>query len=132
LAKPLSQPRFEVVGISSDVAWGKASDELVKLVYDPEVIGLVATDRASAHLAEQIAVKVRIPVIAISSDKTLTSINIPWIFRLEQGTAVQDGIRCLMDAAVRGGAGRDAIRTFLASGERVAGRFSFRSTGELR
>ena len=38
-------------------AWGKASDELVKLVYDPDVIGIVATDRASAHLAEQIAVK---------------------------------------------------------------------------
>jgi len=28
-------PGYEVVGISSEAAWGKASNELVKLVYDP-------------------------------------------------------------------------------------------------
>jgi branched-chain amino acid transport system substrate-binding protein len=132
LAESLGRSGYNVVGIASDVPWGKASDELVKLVYDPEVIGVVAFDRASAHLAEQIAVKVRIPVIAISSDKTLTSINIPWIFRLEPGTAVEDAIRCFTDAAERAGARRDSIRALLASGKKIAGRFSFNSTGELR
>jgi branched-chain amino acid transport system substrate-binding protein len=132
LAAGLRRPGYEVVGISSEAAWGKASDELVKLVYDAGVIGVVATDRASAHLAEQIAVKVRIPVIAISGDRTLTSINIPWIFRLESGTSPEVAIRCFTDAAARAGANRDAIRAFLASGQTVAGLYSFNSTGELR
>jgi ABC-type branched-subunit amino acid transport system substrate-binding protein len=58
LAPTVRAAGFRVVGVSSDVPWGKASDELVKLVYDPGVIGVIATDRASAHLAEQIAVKI--------------------------------------------------------------------------
>ena len=57
------------------------------MVYDPDVIGVVATDRASAHLAEQIAVKAMFPVVAISSDRTLTSTNVPWIFRLDRRDA---------------------------------------------
>ena len=132
LAGSLSRAGYEVVGISSEAAWGKASNDLVKLVYDPDVIGLVATDRASAHLAEQIAVKVLVPVVAISGDRTLTSANVPWIFRLNAGTAPADAVRCLSEAASRAGGSRDSIRAYLASGKTVAERFSFASTGELR
>jgi ABC-type branched-subunit amino acid transport system substrate-binding protein len=132
LAGNLSRAGYEVVGISSEAAWGKATNELVKLVYDPDAIGVVATDRASAHLAEQIAVKALIPVLAISSDRTLTSANVPWIFRLEAGTAPADAVRCLSEAALRAGGNRDSIRAYLASGKTVAERFSFSSTGELR
>jgi ABC-type branched-subunit amino acid transport system substrate-binding protein len=132
LAARLSAAGFSVVGVSSEQAWGKASDELVKLVYDASVLGLVATDRASAHLAEQIAVKTFIPVIGISSDRTLTSTNVPWIFRLDAGTTLADAVRCLTDAANRAGPNRGAIRDYLAQGNLVAGRFAFRSTGELQ
>jgi len=132
LAARLTAAGFSVVGVSSEQAWGKASDDLVKMVYDPSVLGLVATDRASAHLAEQIAVKTFIPVIGISSDRTLTSTNIPWIFRLDAGTTPADAVRCLTDAADRAGANRGAIRDYLAQGNLVAGRFAFRSTGELQ
>jgi branched-chain amino acid transport system substrate-binding protein len=132
LAASLSSAGYEVVGVSSEAAWGKASNELVKLMYDPDVVGIVATDRNSAHLAEQIAVKVLIPVVAISSDRTLTSTNIPWIFRLDAGTPPADAVRCLSDAASRAGGNRDLIRTYLASGNMVAERYSFASTGELR
>lgn len=132
LAAGLNVAGYEVVGISSEALWGKASSEFVKLVYEPGVIGVVATDRASAHLAEQIAVKVSIPVIAISGDRALTSTNVPWIFRLEAGTAVEDAVRCLSEAADAAGATRGSIRGFLASGKMVAERFSFGSTGELR
>ncbi len=41
------------------------------------------------HLAEQIAVKSFIPVVAISSDRALTTTNIPWIFRLPEGTPIE-------------------------------------------
>ena len=64
------------VGIS-EVAWGKASNELVNAVYQDHVLALIALDRASSHLAEQIAVKSFVPVIAISSDHALTTTNIP-------------------------------------------------------
>ena len=132
LAGSLSRTGYEVVGISSEASWGKASNALVKLVYDPDSIGVVATDRASAHLAEQIAVKALIPVVAISSDRALTSANIPWIFRLDIGAAPADAVRCLREAAERAGGNREAIRAYLASGKTVAERFSFSSTGELR
>jgi ABC-type branched-subunit amino acid transport system substrate-binding protein len=131
-AASLSRPGYEVVGISSEAAWGKASNELVKLVYDPDAIGIVATDRASAHLAEQIAVKALIPVVAISADRALTSANVPWIFRLDASTAPADAVECLSEAAARAGGNRDSIRAYLASGKTVAQRFSFASTGELR
>jgi hypothetical protein len=62
----------------------------------------------------------------------LTSTNVPWIFRLEAGTAPADAVRCLADAANRAGANRGAIRDYLASGKLVAGQFAFRSTGELQ
>jgi ABC-type branched-subunit amino acid transport system substrate-binding protein len=132
LAGRLSSDGYRVVGVSSEQAWGKASDELVKLVYDSHVLGLVATDRASAHLAEQIAVKTFFPVIGISADRTLTSTNVPWIFRLDAGTSPADAVRCLIDAANRAGANRGAIREYLAKGNLVAGRYAFRSTGELQ
>ncbi len=132
LAASLSSAGYQVVGVSSEAAWGKASNELVKLMYDPDVIGVVATDRNSAHLAEQIAVKVLMPVVAISGDRTLTSANVPWIFRLDAGTSPADAVRCLSDAASRAGGNRDMIRAYLASGNMVAERYSFASTGELR
>ena len=132
LAPTLSGSGYEVVGIDSETAWGKASNDLVKLIYDPDVIGIVATSRDSAHLAEQLAVKARIPVVAISSDRTLTSTNIPWIFRLEPGTPPCDAILCLKNADARAAGSRDAIRAEFASGAMLAGRFSFTSTGELR
>jgi ABC-type branched-subunit amino acid transport system substrate-binding protein len=132
LAGSLSRTGYEVVGISSEAAWGKASNQLVNLVYDPDVIGVVATDRASAHLAEQIAVKALIPVVAISSDRALTSTNVPWIFRLESGTAMGDAVRCLSEAAEHAGGNRDSIRAYLASGKTVADRFSFTPAGEVR
>ena len=132
LAGTLSRPGYDVIGVSSEASWGKASDELVKLIYDPDVIGVVTTDRASAHLAEQLAVKAMIPVIAISGDRALTSANIPWIFRLDAGKQPADAVRCLTEAAARAGGNRDSIRAFLASGQMVAEQFSFSSSGEVR
>ena len=133
LAASLSSAGYQVVGVSSEAAWGKASNELVKLMYDPDVVGIVATDRNSAHLAEQIAVKVLIPVVAISSDRTLTSTNIPWIFRLDAGTPPADAVPVLaMPRAELAGTAIDTDRSLKALGNMVAERYSFASTGELR
>jgi len=59
---------LSLIPISSVASWGKASDDLVKAVYQERVLAVLALDRPSSHLAEQIAVKAFVPVIAISSD----------------------------------------------------------------
>jgi ABC-type branched-subunit amino acid transport system substrate-binding protein len=128
---PISGHPISLIGISSQLSWGKASDELVKAVYQDRVLALIALDRPSSHLAEQIAVKSFIPVVAISSDRMLTTTNIPWIFRLPEGTPFGQALRSLAEAINRAGPNRAKIRNLLASGKPVAGA-SFESTGELR
>jgi branched-chain amino acid transport system substrate-binding protein len=123
--------KWELVGISSDVPWGKATNELVHAVYDQKVIAVIALDRASSHLAEQIGVKAFVPVIAVSSDHALTSTNIPWIFRLPEGSSLEQTLQTLAAAEYRSGPNRSKIREVLASGTQLAG-VQFQSTGEPR
>jgi phosphoribosylcarboxyaminoimidazole (NCAIR) mutase len=104
---------------------------VVKAVYQDHALALIALDRTSSHLAEQIAVKSFIPVVAISSDRALTTTNIPWIFRLPEGTPIEQPLRSLAEAIHRAGPNREKIRNLLASGKPVGGA-SFESTGELR
>jgi branched-chain amino acid transport system substrate-binding protein len=122
---------ISLIAIPSQLSWGKASDELVKAVYQEHVLALVALDRASSHLAEQIAVKSFIPVIAISSDRALTSTNIPWIFRMPEGTSIDQALRSVAEAIRSAGPNREKIRNVLASGRQLDGA-SFDSVGELR
>ena len=122
---------FSLVAIPSESAWGKASNDLVNAVYQDHVLALIALDRASSHLAEQIAVKSFVPVLAISADRSLTSTNIPWIFRLAEGTSLEDVVNCLSVAIVQAGPNRSGIREVLASGTTLAG-IRFQSTGEVK
>jgi branched-chain amino acid transport system substrate-binding protein len=122
---------ISLVGISSDVQWGKASSALVQALYDQHAIGIIATNRNSSHLAEQLGVKNFVPVIAISSDRSLTSTNIPWIFRLPENSSPEQAIRCFSEAINQAGGNREKIRDVLASGNAIAG-LSFQSTGEPR
>jgi len=132
LAPTMRADGYQLVGIDSSVPWGKASTELVKQIYDPSVIGLVAVGREPAHLAEQLAVKTFLPVLAISSDRTLTSTNVPWIFRVGPEASTGEAVRCLAAAAVHAGPNRLRTRDFLASGELVAGQYAFAPNGELK
>jgi branched-chain amino acid transport system substrate-binding protein len=121
---------FSLIAIPSESSWGKASADLVKAVYQEHVLAVVALDRASSHLAEQIAVKSFVPVVAISSDRALTSTNIPWIFRLPQGTPLAQALQSLSAAIEQVGPNRASIRASLASGKPLGG-VRFESTGEL-
>ena len=122
---------LSLIAIPSQTPWGKASSDLVNAVYQRHAIALIALDRPSSHLAEQIAVKSFVPVIALSSDRALTTTNIPWIFRLPEGTAAEHALRALIEALDRGGHTRDKIREQLSSGKTLAG-LSFDTTGEPR
>ena len=126
-----SAKHIELIAIPSDTPWGKASADLVHAVYQERVIAMIALDRQSSHLAEQIAVKSFLPVVAISSDRALTSTNIPWIFRLPEGTPLPQALRALSAAIEQAGPNRAAIRDVLASGKSVSG-MSFKDTGEVK
>ena len=126
-----SGQRFTLIAVPSEGSWGKASTALVQAVEQDHTLGIIALDRNSSHLAEQIGVKTFVPVIAISSDRMLTSTNIPWIFRLPEGTALSRAVQVFAQAARVSGANRGKIREFLASGASVEG-VHFDSTGELQ
>jgi branched-chain amino acid transport system substrate-binding protein len=123
--------RPALIAIPSEGAWGKASSDLVNAVFQNHVLAVIALDRNSSHLAEQIAVKAFVPVVAISSDRSLTSTNIPWIFRLPERTPAQDALNLIDAAIAQAGSSRSSIREVLASGRSLAG-VQFESTGELK
>ncbi|MGB8325632.1 MAG: ABC transporter substrate-binding protein [Candidatus Acidiferrum sp.] len=63
--------------------WGQASSNIVELVEQQHVAILITAFKGEiAHQAEQVANKLGVPVITLSTDPTATQINIPWIFRL--------------------------------------------------
>ena len=121
--------RFQLIAVPSDVSWGKASTGLVSAIFDQNVLGVIALDRDSSHLAEQLAVKSFLPVLALSADRALTSTNIPWIFRLPQGATLEQAVRCFLSAEEQAGPNTGRIRDLLASGAEIAG-LRFASTGE--
>ncbi len=120
-----------LIALPTEGSWGQASTALVQAVYKDKVFGIIATDRKSSHLAEQIGVKGFVPVVALSSDKTLTSTNIPWIFRLPEDTPLAQAVQVFLDAEQTAGANREKIRDALASGRPLAG-VRFQSTGEAQ
>ena len=122
---------FSLIAIPTESSWGKASTALVQAVYQDQALGIIALDRDSSHLAEQIGVKAFVPVLCISSDKMLTSSNVPWVFRLPEGSPLSEAVNIFTQAAQVSGANRGKIRELLASGESVDGA-RFDSTGEMR
>jgi ABC-type branched-subunit amino acid transport system substrate-binding protein len=119
-------PKYTLVGIASEGAWGKSSTALVELMGQDRLIGLISTDRNSSHLAEQLAVKMFVPLIALSADRSLTALNIPWIFRMPPDASIEQAVRTLVDATEKIGANRGRVRQVLASGA------TFNARGEMR
>jgi branched-chain amino acid transport system substrate-binding protein len=120
---------WKLLPVDSKQNWGAASTQLVHAVMDDHALAIVALDRDAAHLAEQLALKTFVPVIAVSDDKALTSTNVPWIFRLPTGTKPEAVIRLLQAAVRQSGANPEHLRDVLGSGVSLGG-VAFRSTGE--
>jgi branched-chain amino acid transport system substrate-binding protein len=118
-----------LIPIPSETQWGKSSTILVDAIYKQNAIAIVAVDRNTSHLAEQIALKAFIPVLAISDDKKLTSTNVPWIFRMPGNSRLEDALRAISDAVAKVGSNPGKIRDLLASGSQVAG-LRFADDGE--
>jgi branched-chain amino acid transport system substrate-binding protein len=119
---------LSLVAVPSDVSWGKASTMLVDAMYKQHVLGIVALDRNASHLAEQLAVKLFVPVIGIADDRSLTSTNIAWIYRMPEGTAPERAVNAFAEAIKSAGTNRAKVRDVLADSEVAGMRFS--TTGE--
>jgi branched-chain amino acid transport system substrate-binding protein len=117
--------------VASDQNWGAASTQLVHALMDEHALAIVALDRNAAHLSEQLALKAFVPVVALSSDKALTSTNVPWIFRMPAATTPAAAVQLIQTAAEQSGANPEKLRDVLASGNTVAG-VAFLPTGEER
>ena len=89
---------FKIVQRWSGNPWGDGAKDLINLAYRDSVLAIIGSiDGTATHLAEQIATKARIPLLApVSSDPTLTYIRLPWIYRLPPEDELQ--IRELIDA----------------------------------
>ena len=132
LAAGAAQGReWTLLTVESGQNWGAASTALVHALMDEHALAIVALDRDASHLAEQLAVKAFVPVVALSNDKALTSTNIPWIFRLPAETTPAGAVRLLKAAEGHSGANAERLRDVLASGDAVAG-VAFLPTGEPR
>ena len=89
---PLLPSKGRLVLVTRDDAgqWGQASTQIVHLLFDDRAVAVItSTDGTSAHLAEQVANKIGVPVLTLASDTTTTEINLPWIFRLGPSDAAQ-------------------------------------------
>ena len=120
--------RYVLAPVDAGKPWGQASTELVDLLYRGNAIGILAVGREASHLAEQLAAKIFIPVIALSADTSLTAVNLPWIFRLPAGTAPEEAIRTIAAAAEKAGRNRGRLREELAASGRFDGRGEPQST----
>jgi len=122
---------LKLLPVESDQNWGTATTALVKALMDDHALAILALDRDSSHLAEQLALKSFVPVVALAADKTLTSTNIPWIFRLQPDTTPATAMRMLVAAECRSGSNSERLRNVLASDEGISG-VAFTPTGEPR
>jgi ABC-type branched-subunit amino acid transport system substrate-binding protein len=125
-----SDKQWIALPVDSEQNWGAASTQLVRALMDEHAVALVALDRNASHLAEQLALKAFVPVLALSDDRTLTSVNVPWIFRLPQGTKAESALQILRDAVKRVGTDPEKVRDLLASGGIISGTV-FLTTGEI-
>jgi branched-chain amino acid transport system substrate-binding protein len=129
LASSLQGRAWRLLPVESDQNWGAASTQLVHALMDEHALAILALDRNASHLAEQLALKAFVPVVALSADKSLTATNVPWIFRLPQETTPVAALRLLQTAEARSGANAERLRDVLASGHEIAGA-AFLPTGE--
>jgi len=73
---------FRLIPCWSDNPWSGGAGLLARTIYEHRVWAIIGgIDGPSTHLAEQVAVKARVPIISpAATDKTANLANVPWIF----------------------------------------------------
>jgi branched-chain amino acid transport system substrate-binding protein len=91
---------FRLVPSWSENPWQAGISGIARMVYHDKVWAIVGgLDGPTAHLAEQVVAKARLPlVVPSSSDRTANLANVPWIVSLLPGDHIQ--VPVLVDALV--------------------------------
>jgi len=91
--------------------WRGGATLITQMVYKDGVLGILGgPDGDTTHLLEQVATKVRIPILSpVSGDPTLTRVAVPWIFVLPPGDGVQ--ARRVAETVAAAGCGRVGLVT---------------------
>jgi len=88
-------PELQLAVRDESGPWGQASAEILRLFEDDHAIAVITSaNGTSAHLAEQIANKISIPILTLASDPTTTQANVPWLFRLGSSDSDQARAFC--------------------------------------
>jgi ABC-type branched-subunit amino acid transport system substrate-binding protein len=68
----------------SENPWGSGISKLTRLVYEQGIWAILGSvDGPSAHLAEQVVAKARLPLVSpASTDKSVNLAGVPWMFSL--------------------------------------------------
>lgn len=96
---------FRLLGAWSESPWMAGVSDLAKLVYRDGVTAIVGgVDGASTHLAEQVVVKARLPLVSPGgTDPSVNFTAVPWMFTLPP---TDDRIAPLLVDALLGAQGR--------------------------
>jgi len=96
----IDERMIRIVRRWADDPWGAGANEVARLVFDDRAWAIIGgPDGGSTHIAQQVATKAHIPLVApVSSDPTLTQTRVPWIFRIAPNDEIQAHV--LADAAV--------------------------------
>jgi len=75
---------FRLVAAWSDNPWGSGVKQITELVYRDRVWAIIGgVDGPTTHLAEQVVVKARLPLVSpVSTDKTVNLTNVSWMFSI--------------------------------------------------
>jgi ABC-type branched-subunit amino acid transport system substrate-binding protein len=84
--------------------WGAGSKQVISLVFEDRVWAIIGgPDGNTTHVAQQVATKAHLPLIApASSDPSLTHTRVPWIFRLPPDDRAQAEVLVSEGIAHRG------------------------------
>lgn len=95
---------FRLVRRWAESPWAGGSAEMIRLLRNEKAVAVLSFMSAASHIAEQVAVKLYIPVLTpVSSDPSLTQARVPWIFRLPPDDTAQAEL--IVNACIRETAG---------------------------
>jgi ABC-type branched-subunit amino acid transport system substrate-binding protein len=80
----------ELLRVTPARPWQDGASLTARLAFEEDVIALVGpADGTGAHVAAQIATRVRIPLLSLAPEDALTRAHVPWVFRGVPGDAQQ-------------------------------------------
>jgi ABC-type branched-subunit amino acid transport system substrate-binding protein len=78
---------FRLIARWSEDPWGSGVSQVARMAWDDRVLAILGSiDGATTHLAEQIVVKARLPLVSpVATDESINLAGVPWMFSVAPG-----------------------------------------------